>query len=143
MMRTNSRGSVISIVDDTGLAEPDALRTSLEIIEQRMESLRIPEEPDTPVLAAQQPRKVERTASSHSHPDTSTQVDEHPPSRGHITPPEIFPQKPGHESRLIGMGADARTGAAPDLNATPMPTKIADLENEPTPRPQGSPSTRS
>jgi serine/threonine-protein kinase RIM15 len=130
MLRTNSRGSVISNAEDGNMAEPDALRKSLEIIEQRMGGLRIPEEPDTPALAAAQPRKLERTPSQHSHPEQSTDAEHRPSSRGHITPPVLFPQKPGTVTKEIDMDSDI----------TPVPTRVVDLEEEPTPRPQGSPS---
>ena len=130
MLRTNSRGSVISNAEDGSMAEPDALRKSLEVIEQRMGSLRIPEEPDAPALAAAQPRKIERTVSQHSHPEQDTSSEYRPSSRGHITPPVIFPQQPGGVTKEIDM----------DAEATPVPTKLADLQGEPTPRPQGSPS---
>lgn len=122
MMRTNSRGSVISMNDDR-TAEPDSLRKSLEILEDRMESLRIPEETVID-LAVTQPRKLERTPSYHSHPEP----EERPPSRGHITPPVIFPQKPGQSVADIEMNVDL----------TPMPTKIQQgetlVEEPPTPR---------
>jgi serine/threonine-protein kinase RIM15 len=129
MMRTNSRGSVISNAEDGSMAEPDALRKSLEIIEQRMGDLKIPEEPDTQALAAAQPRKLERTTSQHSHPEHGAGAEDRPSSRGHITPPILFPLKPGAVTKEIDMDSDL----------TPVPTKVVDLE-EPTPRPQGSPS---
>ncbi|RMZ84594.1 hypothetical protein DV737_g1151, partial [Chaetothyriales sp. CBS 132003] len=91
MMRTNSRGSVISMHDDR-TAEPESLRKSLELLEERMEGMKIIEEVDPATLAASQPRKTDRTVSSHSHPDAGSR----PSSFGHITPPEIFPPKPGH-----------------------------------------------
>ena len=109
MMRTNSRGSVISMNDDGRVAEPDSLRKSLEFLEGRMGNLSIPEEALSE-LAEIQPRKITRTASYHSHPDP----EDRPPSRGHITPPEIFPLKPGHTVADIDM----------DAELTPMPTKI-------------------
>jgi serine/threonine-protein kinase RIM15 len=130
MMRTNSRGSVISNTDDGTAAEPDTLRKSVEIIEQRMEDLRIPEEPDAPTLAAAQPRKREITKSQQSHREQSTDREDRPSSGGHITPPILFPQRPGVMVKEIDM----------DPNVTPAPTKVADLQEEATPRPQGSPS---
>jgi serine/threonine-protein kinase RIM15 len=121
MMRTNSRGSVISMNDDGRVAEPESLRRSLEILERGMENLTIPEEViiDTAVV---QPRKLERTASQHSLPDPEGR----PQSRGHITPPVIFPQKPGHASAEIDMDADL----------TPMPSRIPSemTSAEPTPK---------
>lgn len=140
MMRTNSRGSVISTIDDSS-AEPANLRKSLEILEERMEGLRIPEEPDHAVLSAQ-PRNMERTASQHSHPDPGGLTPERPQSRGHITPPVIFPKQPGDAVKEIDM----------DSEITPMPTRTmsvddeeltlrpSDFIDEPTPRPQGSPA---
>lgn len=126
MMRTNSRGSVISMGEDR-VGEPDSLRRSLEILEERMENLKIPEEPSSSTLTAVQPRKkLERTDSQHSHP---AQEMVRSPS-GQITPPVIFPLKPGTSVADIDMDADI----------TPVPTKTIDLEEEPTPRPQGSPS---
>ncbi len=123
MMRTNSRGSVISMHDDR-TAEPDSLRKSLEILEERMESMQIIEEIDSVVV---QPRKMQRTASSHSHPEAEQL---RPASRGHITPPEIFPHKPGH---LVADFVE-------QTDRTPMPKKTVDLQEEQTPKPQGSPS---
>ena len=130
MLRTNSRGSVISTADDVSVAEPDALRKSLEIIEQRMERLMIPEEPDAPAQFSAQPRKLERTASQHSHPEPSTVAVDRPPSRGHITPPIIFPMKPGTLIKEFDM----------DAEITPVPIKVINPVEEPTPRPQGSPA---
>lgn len=117
MLRTNSRGSVVSLDDRT--AEPDSLRRSLEILEGRMEGLRIPEE-DMPLLGSVQPRKGRRTVSSeHSHPEP-----ERPGSRGHITPPMMFPQAPGNTVKEIDM----------DDQETPMPNKTIDFGDQPTPR---------
>lgn len=117
MLRTNSRGSVISL--DDRVAEPDSLRRSLEILEGRMEGLRIPEE-DMPQFGSVQPRKGKRsTSAEHSHPEP-----ERPGSRGHITPPEIFPQAPGDAVKEIDM----------DDQATPMPNKVIDFGDQPTPR---------
>lgn len=130
MMRTNSRGSVISNTDDGTMAESDALRKSLEIIEQRMEDLRIPEEPDVPALVAAQPRKLEKPTSRQFHHEQRTGREDRPSSRGHITPPVLFPQKPG------GMVEEIEI----DPDVTPVPMKLADLQDEATPRPQGSPS---
>lgn len=121
MLRTNSRGSVISLDDRT--AEPDSLRRSLEILEGRMEGLRIPEE-DMPLLGSVQPRKGKRTISSeHSHPEP----EERPGSRGHITPPIIFPRAPGDTVKeIVDMDVDDE--------ATPMPNKVIDFGDQPTPR---------
>jgi serine/threonine-protein kinase RIM15 len=115
MMRTNSRGSVISMNEDRS-AEPDSLRKSLEILERGMENLSIPED----AVLNTQPRRLERTASHHSHPEPEE-------SRGHITPPVIFPQKPGQSVTDIDM----------DAELTPMPTKVQSevaTEEPPTPR---------
>ncbi|KAG9772379.1 Serine/threonine-protein kinase cek1 [Exophiala dermatitidis] len=130
MLRTNSRGSVISMNDER-TAEPDSLRKSLEILEEQMENLRIPEEPSSATsLSAMQPRKsTQRTSSQHSHPGPDL---ERSPSRGHITPPIIFPPQPGTNVADIEM----------DPEVTPVPNKTVDFEEEPTPRPQGSPSGR-
>jgi hypothetical protein len=137
MMRTNSRGSVISTIDDS--AESTTLRKSLEILEERMEGLQIPEEPDQAAVLSLQPRKMERTSSQHSHPEL---IPERPQSRGHITPPVIFPQQPGDAVKEIDM----------DSEITPMPTRTMSVDEEeltlrpsdfiedPTPRPQGSPA---
>ncbi|EXJ88726.1 AGC protein kinase [Capronia coronata CBS 617.96] len=127
MLRTNSRGSVISLHDER-TAEPDSLRKSLEILEEQMENLRIPEEPSSASLTSMQPRKeMARTASQHSHPGPDL---ERPPSRGHITPPIIFAPQPGTKVADIDM----------DNDITPVPSKTIDLEEEPTPRQQGTPS---
>jgi serine/threonine-protein kinase RIM15 len=123
MMRTNSRGSVISMHDER-TAEPESLRKSLEILEERMEQLKIPEEPSTATLSAIQPRKKRETPSSpHSHPE---QEGERHPSRGHLTPPVLFSPKPGDKVVTIDM----------DAEVTPVPNKTINLEEEPTPRPQ-------
>ncbi|KAK4942256.1 rim15, signal transduction response regulator [Elasticomyces elasticus] len=127
MMRTNSRGSVISISEDKA-AEADTLRKSLEILEERLENLQIPEEPSTMEVIASQPRKkLDRTFSQHSHPEQET---ERRVSQGHITPPVIFPQMPGTTVAEI---------AVVDADATPVAIKVVDLEQEVTPKPQGSP----
>ena len=131
MMRTNSRGSVISTNDDGKINDFEVNRSSLEILEQRMEDLKIPEEPELTALAAAQPRKMESSVSHHSHPEQETSMKERPPSRGHITPPIIFPKKPGTEMKEINM----------DTDLTPVPTKVLDF-GEQTPKPQESLSKR-
>jgi len=133
MLRTNSRGSVVSNAEDGSVAEPETLRKSLEVIEQRMGGLRIPEEPDATALVAAQPRKLERSVSQQSHPAPSSDAEDRPSSRGHITPPVLFPQKPGAVTKEFNM----------DPEVTPVPTKVVDIQEEPTPRPQGSPSDTS
>ena len=137
MMRTNSRGSVISTNEEARTAEPDALRKSLEILEGRMEALKIPEEVELPNLIFVQPRKLERTSSHHSHPDPEVEASDpqRPPSRGHITPPVIFPQKPGDTVADFQI-----TTTTESTEVTPVPTRTINFEEEPTPRPQGSPS---
>ncbi|KAK5072638.1 rim15, signal transduction response regulator [Lithohypha guttulata] len=117
MLRTNSRGSVISFNEDR-LAEPGSLRRSLEVLEGRMEGLRIAEE-DTVILGSVQPRKGMRTSSEHSHPEP-----ERPSSRGHITPPVLFPQLPGNTIKEFEI----------DDQATPMPNKTIDFGDQPTPK---------
>lgn len=127
MMRTNSRGSVISMSNDN--MDSENLRKSLEILEERMESLKIPEEPSVAILGSIQPRKtVERIAAQHSHPEHT--IPEGLPSHGHITPPEMFPLKPGTGVAEIAM----------DNEITPVPTRSSNMEDEPTPKPQGSPA---
>ncbi len=126
MMRTNSRGSVISMHDDRN-PESESLRKSLEILEERMGSLKIPEEVDPAIIVAGQPRKTGQTVSQHSHPEPMI---ERPSSRGHITPPVIFPQKPGKQVADVEMGSDL----------THIPTQAIDFAQEPTPKAQGSPS---
>lgn len=120
MLRTNSRGSVISLHDDR-TAEPDSLRRSLEILEGRMESLKILEEDSpAPILGSVQPRKGMRGYNAqHSHPEP-----ERPPSRGHITPPVLFPFEPGNTTKEFEI----------DDQATPMPNKTIDFGDQPTPR---------
>lgn len=143
MMRTNSRGSVISTIEDGKAAELEASRSSLEILERRMEELKIPEEYESPAsLVASQPRKLNRANSYHAHPDPEPASDEkRPQSRGHITPPVIFPKQPGMEVKMFEMDANAeRVG---DGDVTPMPKKTVGLDEQPTPRPQGSPLSHS
>ncbi len=126
MMRTNSRGSVISMNDDKA-TEPDMLRKSLEILEEQMENIFIAEEPSPAVVMASQPRKsLDRTSSFHSHPeqDANQRL-----SHGQLTPPVIFPQKPGTQVAEIESDADV----------TPVPTRTIDMEEEPTPKPVRSP----
>lgn len=113
MLRTNSRGSVISLQEDR-ISESEHLRRSLEILEGRMEGMTILEE-STAILGSVQPRKGRRISSSgHSHPQPE----------GHITPPVIFPQAPGHTSREFEL----------DDQATPMPNKVIDFGDQATPR---------
>jgi serine/threonine-protein kinase RIM15 len=146
MMRTNSRGSVISTIEDGKAGENDASRSSIEILEQRMEELKIPEEPETPAsLPASQPRRLERLGNYHAHPEPGLASDQaRPPSRGHITPPIIFPQRPGGEIKDFDMDANGEVDGDGDGDGdvTPMPKKTISFEGEPTPRPQGSPSCR-
>jgi len=119
MLRTNSRGSVISMHDERQ-AEADSLRRSLEILEDRMEGLCIPEE-DTAILGSVQPRKNKRVSpAEHSHPSS-----QRPQSRGHITPPVYFPPAPGDSQKEIDMD---------DEEATPMPNKTIDFGDQSTPR---------
>lgn len=119
MLRTNSKGSVISFNEERA-AESENLRKSLEFLEGRMESLRIPEE-DTAILGSVQPRKSMRPPSGeHSHPEP-----ERPLSRGHITPPVLFPREPGNDAKDIDMD---------DEEATPMANKIIDFGDQPTPK---------
>ncbi|RMD39426.1 hypothetical protein DV735_g5700, partial [Chaetothyriales sp. CBS 134920] len=124
MMRTNSRGSVISLHDER-TAEPESLRKSLELLEERMEGMKIMEEVDGTALAAAQPRKTDRTVSSHSHPDARSR----PLSFGHITPPEMFPPKPGH---LVADFVETETG--------PVLTKTSEGELEQAQKPQDASS---
>ena len=138
MMRTNSRGSVISTYEEAKVAEPDALRRSLEILEGRLEQMTIIEEPDQPILVAIQPRKLERTPSHHSHPDPDLEKtpQDRPASRGHITPPVIFPQQPGDAVTNVLL-----VEAVESTDVTPVPTRtVSTIEEEATPRPQSSPS---
>jgi serine/threonine-protein kinase RIM15 len=144
MMRTNSRGSVISTIEDGKASEVDASRSSLEVLERRMEQLKIPEEPDTPgSLMASQPPKMERTGSHHAHPEPEpVSVEERPSSRGHLTPPIIFPKQPGTEIKDFEMEVSGDGDGDRDGDVTPMPKRTTTSEDEPTPRPQGSPSQR-
>lgn len=124
MMRTNSRGSVVSI--ENQLAEPDSLRKSLEILEERMESLQIPEETQAD-LAATQPRK-DQGVSAHSHPDVAAGS-----VHGHITPPIVFPKQPGHVVKDITMTVDEMS----DPDPTPVANRSMPLLpafDETTPR---------
>ena len=130
MMRTNSRGSVISTSDETGQKQDDNIegRRSLENLERRMEELKIPEEPDASSLAATQPRKdpSARTASQHPHPDPDEGA-EAPKSGGHITPPVIFPKKPGAGVKDFSMDGPGR------------PVNAMDIEEDATPKPGATP----
>lgn len=117
MLRTNSRGSVISMHDDRS-AEENSLRRSIELLDARMGGLSIPEE-SFALLGSVQPRRGMRNFPEHAHPEP-----ERPGSRGHITPPILFPQEPGHTSKEFDM----------DEQATPMPNKVIDFGEQPTPR---------
>lgn len=117
MLRTNSRGSVISINDERA-AEANSLRRSLELLEGRMDEMRIVEESNA-ILGSVQPRKNMRNSSDHSHPEP-----ERPQSRGHITPPELFPLAPGKTTLEFEI----------DDQATPMPNKTIDFGDQPTPK---------
>ena len=140
MMRTNSRGSVISTIEDSKAADIDGSRSSMEVLERRMEELKIPEEPETVApSAATQPQKLMRTGSYHAHPEPgSVSVEERPPSRGHITPPIIFRKQPGAAIKEFVMDA----GGDRDGDVTPMPKKMVNFEEEPTPKPLGNPPHR-
>jgi serine/threonine-protein kinase RIM15 len=139
MMRTNSRGSVVSTIEDGKTGDVEGSRSSMEIFEQKMEELKIIEEPETPaLLAATQPSKLERTGNYHSHPNPMPVSEGRPPSLGHITPPVLFPKQPGIEVKEFDMDASQDE----DGDITPMPNKIINFDDEPTPRPQGSPSHR-
>ena len=92
-----------------------------------MEALKIPEEPED--LVATQPRKPSDILQ-HSHPNPKLLTPERPSSRGHITPPILFPRQPGDAVKVIDMDADA----------TPVPPRCIDMSEEATPRPQSSPS---
>jgi len=119
MLRTNSRGSVISMNEERS-AESESLRKSLEMLEGKMEGLRIPEE--TAILGSVQPRKSMRSSAlEHSHPEH-----ERPASRGHITPPVLFPPAPGNNSKDIEM----------EDEATHSPHQIIDFGDQPTPKAQ-------
>lgn len=110
MLRTNSRGSVISM-EDRALE-----RRSIEMLEERLEGMKILEE-NKAILGSVQPRKGRRISSSaHSHPQPE----------GHITPPIIFPQAPGNASKEFEL----------DDQATPMPNKTIDFGDQPTPKAQ-------
>ena len=128
MMRTNSRGSVISTYDDR--------RSSLELLESKMEALTIPDEAESPeALAAMQPRKsMQRTASQHSHPEPEPFADSEDPG-GHITPPVVFPKKPGHGdvSRIPGEQSPAKP-------TTPQGGLSLDPDEDKTPRRRPSPA---
>lgn len=132
MMRTNSRGSVISTSDEANQKKEEAADAhhSVESLEQRMEELKIPEESDVAIQALNQPQQdpSHRPTSQHSHAEPN-RGEERPSSRGHITPPIIFPKKPGAEIKDIDMGS-ARAGSQ----------ERTDTEDEPTPKPPGSPS---
>lgn len=117
MLRTNSRGSVISFNEERA-AEANSLRRSLELLEGRMDGMRIAEESNI-ILGSVQPRKSMRNASDHSHPEP-----ERPRSRGHITPPELFPRAPGKTTLEFEI----------DDQATPMPNKTIDFGDQSTPK---------
>lgn len=129
MMRTNSQGSVISLNEEkpAGLAALDA----------KMQALTIPdeEEPDSAVI---QPRRtMQRTPSQHSHPEPEFHPtdDAETKDRGHITPPIIFPKKPGHgdTKEIVDDGEDAKP-------TTPV-GHSSEVDEEQTPKPHGSPAS--
>lgn len=128
MMRTNSRGSVISM--------SDTRRSSVDLLESKMEALAIPDEYESPSdLAAIQPRKapLSRTSSQHSHPEPAdNRLDMDP--RGHITPPIIFPPKPGD--------GDAKSIVNSPSPKTPSADQKIEFDEEQTPRQAGAPTKK-
>ncbi|KAL9106076.1 MAG: hypothetical protein Q9227_008862 [Pyrenula ochraceoflavens] len=134
MMRTNSRGSVISTSDDT-IVNKDELsegRCSVDLLERRMEELKIPEEPDISSLAPVQPRKDPSTPpeSQHFRPRLEARSDSFS-AGGHITPPVIFPMKPGAEIKDV------------DMEKTVSSQEAAETEQHSTSMPPTPPSTTS
>jgi len=119
MMRTNSQGSVVSSED---LLSPNAAIT-----------------PRSPRAAAATPASP-MLNDDLLHPGS-------PVPSGGLTPPEIFPRKPGHHAEIIDM--DAAVEPTPkdqgEVDSTPKASSraaAADQDPDPTPKAHASPSTR-
>jgi serine/threonine-protein kinase RIM15 len=111
MMRTNSQGSVVSSED---LLSPNA------------------------AITPRSPRSVAAASASPMMNDDLLQPGSPVPSGG-LTPPEIFPRKPGHHAEIIDMDAAAKTTSnrESEAEATPKASShatVVDESSDPTPK---------
>lgn len=137
MMRTNSRGSVVSGSEElirkekeSGIADvvsPLPMMFSPDNLEEQMDSLHIEAEPLSVLPEGDELEEQQRLQPRPTLEQSSSQV------QGHITPPVIFPKLPGADVKEIDMDADI----------TPEPQSIiSDFSEEPTPRASGPPSVK-
>jgi serine/threonine-protein kinase RIM15 len=142
MMRTNSQGSVISNEDIAALKESSAKAAESGIEEAGT----IKEE------------EHEQDPDHHENFSSASAADVE--RLGHLTPPVVFPQVPGHKStnviQTLSDGEQGTLGTPPrgeqdgDLDATPRPATLTptsggsstELDPDPTPRGASSPSSR-
>ncbi|KAL6703068.1 rim15, signal transduction response regulator [Coniothyrium glycines] len=109
MMRTNSRGSVISVDDGAGGVSDSAL-------------------PSSPP-----PMICEDRAAEEKYDSGATLATPDLPPMQSLTPPEIFPEKPGHSSTVFRMDATPKAGdqvAMLDLNVDQDPTPKAESRRD-------------
>ena len=146
MMRTNSRGSVISTVEDAVAGENGVSRSSYETFEERMGALQISEEADIHEAIASVASSVADTANGDSGRSSLARRDEQASdqslpqtqsSKGHITPPILFPPAPGAKVKEIEVASESSNHNG-SCNTTPVPSKTLDTSEEPTPRPCGT-----
>ena len=113
MMRTNSRGSVISASEENIAAIKEHCISS----------------PSTNIMEVDETAVLEGGVQSMEIHDKVEKK-----SEGHITPPVLFPRRPGDEVKDVI-----------DMDITPRPRSaaaIAEAEDEPTPRPASQASKR-
>lgn len=140
MMRTNSQGSVISNEDIAALKESSARAAESGVEEAGIIKEEDDQDEHTDVASASA-AEVERT--------------------GHLTPPVVFPQAPGHKSAVVVQESEEHgspdklstppRGEESDLDVTPRPPAVltptgggsgGELDPDPTPRGASSPSRR-
>jgi serine/threonine-protein kinase RIM15 len=142
MMRTNSQGSVISNEDIAALKESSARAAESGV-----------EEAGT---IKEEEQENENEHDHHFDTASASEVER----AGHLTPPVVFPQAPGHKSAIVIQQPpeDGRRLATPkrddedeeDRDLTPRPATLTptsggssgELDPDPTPRDTSSPSRR-
>ena len=142
MMRTNSQGSVISNEDIAALKESSAKAAEVGI-----------EEAGT---IKEEEHEHEPDQNEHLSSASAADVER----LGHLTPPVVFPQEPGHNSTNVTQthseGEQGKLGTPPrgeqggDMDATPRAATLTptsggssnELDPDPTPRGASSPSKK-
>jgi hypothetical protein len=144
MMRTNSQGSVISNEDIAALKESSAKAAESGIEEAGT----IKEE------------EHEQDPDHNEHFSSASAADVE--RLGHLTPPVVFPQAPGHKStnvmQTLSEGEQGKQVGTPprgeqdagDMDVTPRPAALTptsgesgnELDPDPTPRGASSPSRK-